>query len=462
MYAELFQNAPIGMYRKSLDGHFLAVNNAMASMFGYDSPEAFVQAMHTTPDHYYLDEDERADIMERLKETHQIENIETQAICSDNNIIWIRETIQLIQTDEAAEPIIIGYVEDTSFTKSTEWALAEVQEKYRDIVDNSVEGIFQATLDHRIIMANISMAQMLGYENPEVMLAQSCNMQTDIFYDPTDKLRLDIALEKNTIVTNFEARVRRQDGSIIWASVNARAIRDGSGKVILHEGSMFDITDKKLTEDKVHQSLENFRTLLLDTARSLAKTVEIRDMYTSGHQENVAELAGAIACMMGYNDDAIEGIRLAGLLHDIGKTSIPAEFLCKQGSLDVFEMGLIREHPVTGYEILQNIPFPWPIASMILQHHERLDGSGYPKGLQADDILPEARILAVADVIEAMSSHRPYRPSLGLVNALHEIETNAGRLYDADAVRAALKIFEGVDESTSFEDVLKLLPKSFE
>ncbi len=455
MYEKLFQHAPIGMYQKALNGQFISANAAMASIFGYSSADEFLEAMNNSPDQYYLDEDDLNDIMTRLEETSLIENNETQALCSDNNIIWIQETIQRIDGDDINDPFIIGFVEDTSLTKSTEWALTEAQEKYRDIVDNSVEGFFQATANHQVIMTNISMAKMLGYNRPEELITHSNNILTDIFCYPSDKLRLDTILDNNTIATNFEVQVRRRDDSILWVSVNARAIRDASGKVILHEGSMFDITDKKQSENKVHQSLENFRTLLLDTAKSLAKTVEIRDMYTSGHQENVAELAGAIASTMGYDDDAIEGIRLAALLHDIGKTSIPAEFLCKQGTLDQFEMGLVREHPVTGYEILRNIPFPWPIATMVLQHHERLDGSGYPNGLHDEEILPESRILAVADVIEAMSSHRPYRPSLGLINALHEVKSNAGRLYDTQAVEAALQILGGADDSTNFQEILK-------
>jgi putative nucleotidyltransferase with HDIG domain len=175
-----------------------------------------------------------------------------------------------------------------------------------------------------------------------------------------------------------------------------------------------------------------------DTVQAIAATVEMRDAYTAGHQQRVAVLAAAIANEMGLSADAIHGLRLASLVHDLGKIHIPAEILSRPGKLTSIEYELIKSHPQSGYEILKPITFPWPIAEIVLQHHERLDGSGYPKGLKGDAILLEARILAVADVVEAMTSHRPYRSALGLDAALQEIRQGSGTLYEAAAVEACL------------------------
>jgi PAS domain S-box-containing protein len=177
------------------------------------------------------------------------------------------------------------------------------------------------------------------------------------------------------------------------------------------------------------------------TIQAIAGTVEMRDPYTAGHQRRVAELATAIARDLGLAEDRVRGVHLAGVVHDLGKIHIPAEILSKPGKLSRLEFELIKSHPEAGYEILKGVDFPWPIAQIVLQHHERLDGSGYPRGLKADEILLEARILAVADVVEAMSSHRPYRPSLGIEPALQEVGANTGTRYDADVVRACLALF---------------------
>ena len=174
----------------------------------------------------------------------------------------------------------------------------------------------------------------------------------------------------------------------------------------------------------------------------MAKMSESKDPYTAGHQQRVSQLATAIARKMGLPEDRIEAIKFASLIHDIGKFIIPGEILSKPSKLSKTEFTLIKEHPKTGYNIIKDVEFPWEIASIILQHHERLDGSGYPMGLKDKEILLEAKILAVADVVEAMNSHRPYRPALGIDKALEEISMNKGKLYDSDAVDACIKLFK--------------------
>ncbi|MDP1997822.1 MAG: HD-GYP domain-containing protein, partial [Gallionella sp.] len=178
-----------------------------------------------------------------------------------------------------------------------------------------------------------------------------------------------------------------------------------------------------------------------DTVRAMAAIVDMRDPYTAGHQARVADLATAIAKQIGLPEEQVHGIHLAGTVHDLGKINVPAEILSKPGKITDIEYSLIKIHSQAGYDILKGINFPWPIAQMVLQHHERMDGSGYPQGLKGEAILIEARILAVADVVEAISAHRPYRPGLGIEVALEEITKNRGAFYDPQAVDACLTLF---------------------
>jgi putative nucleotidyltransferase with HDIG domain len=171
--------------------------------------------------------------------------------------------------------------------------------------------------------------------------------------------------------------------------------------------------------------------------------MELRDPYTAGHQARVAAISCAIAKELGWNEDRIKGLQMAGLIHDIGKIGIPSEILSKPSQLSEFEEKLMEEHAEHSFQLLKGIDFPWPIAEMVHQHHERMDGSGYPHGLKGDEIMLEGRVLAVADTIEAMSTHRPYRPALGLPAAIQEIKARSGIQLDAQVVNAALHLFEG-------------------
>ena len=201
------------------------------------------------------------------------------------------------------------------------------------------------------------------------------------------------------------------------------------------------IIEQRRTDDKLNKTVSTLRTALGGTIQAMALTVEIRDPYTAGHQRRVSNLARAIATEMGLSHDQIEGIRIAGIVHDLGKITVPSEILSKPGIITIIEHSLINTHPQKGFEILSSINFPWPIAQIVLQHHERIDGSGYPAGLKKDQILLEAKVLMVADVVEAMASHRPYRPSRGVQLAMDEITKNRGVLYDKRVVDSCLRLF---------------------
>ena len=202
-----------------------------------------------------------------------------------------------------------------------------------------------------------------------------------------------------------------------------------------------EVAIRKKAEKQLRGMNVKLQKLLKDTVSGLIYAVEMRDPYTAGHQKRVSQLVSAIAKEMELSDDTQDCLKIASIIHDIGKIVVPVEILTKPFELNKFEISLLHNHPKSGYDILKTIDFPWPIADIILQHHERLDGSGYPKGLKDDDIHLEAKILAVADVVEAMASHRPYRPSKGIEQALAELEKNKGTLYDTRIVETCLKLF---------------------
>ena len=256
-----------------------------------------------------------------------------------------------------------------------------------------------------------------------------------------EAIHLMTEMNNGNIADAAELLMVRKGGSHFYAEANANILRDANNNQI---GILFferDITGRRRAEEELQTTLSSLRKAVNTTIQVLVAAIEARDPYTAGHQKRVADLACAIATEMGNPPEIVEGIRMAGCIHDIGKLSLPAEILSKPTKLTALEFALIKEHSQSGYEILKDVESPWPLAEMVYQHHERMDGSGYPRNLKGAEILIEARILAVADVVESMASHRPYRPALGLDAALEEIENNKGTLYDADAVDACLILF---------------------
>jgi PAS domain S-box-containing protein len=297
------------------------------------------------------------------------------------------------------------------------------------------------TFDGRFMTANTAFARMAGYNSPEDLIKSVKNVKTQLYVHPEDRDRFLQIMKTNNLVEGFETQFLRKDGSTFWVVLNARAVRDEQGNIIYNEGLVDDITPRKQAEEKLKQSLERLKKAVNTTINVLVSALESRDPYTAGHQTHAANLACAIAKEMGLDKDKVEEIRMAGVIHDIGKLSIPVEILSKPTKLTSLEFSLIKEHSQSGFEMLKDVDPSWPLAEIVLQHHERLDGSGYPRNLKGNEILIEARILAVADVVEAMASHRPYRASLGVDAALAEVENNKGILYDENAVNACLRLF---------------------
>lgn len=241
----------------------------------------------------------------------------------------------------------------------------------------------------------------------------------------------------------FEHRILYADGTVGYITVRFFIVKDSHGRTVKTYGVNQDITDRKYAEKQLRDTLESLRRAVGATIQAMVSTVEVRDPYTAGHQLRVADLARAIATDMGLSNERINCVRMAGSIHDIGKLSVPVEILSKPSKLSDLEFSLIKEHPRKGYDLLKDVESPGPLAEIVYQHHERVNGSGYPRGLRGKEILLEARILAVADVVETMASHRPYRAPLGLDAALEEIEKNKGTLYDADVADVCLRLFRG-------------------
>jgi PAS domain S-box-containing protein len=256
-----------------------------------------------------------------------------------------------------------------------------------------------------------------------------------------DETRKAIETKDPDFSREVEHRMLYADGTVGHINVRFFIIKDAQGRTIKTYGVNQDITDRKRAEEELQRTLENLRKAFIASIQLLVSAVEARDPYTAGHQIRSTNLARAIATEMGLPQEKIEGLRMAGSIHDIGKLSIPAEILSKPTKLTNVEFSLIKEHARAGYEMLKDVESPWPLAEIVHQHHERIDGSGYPRQLKGDEILIEARIMAVADVVESMASHRPYRPAIGIEAALEEIKKNKGILYDDAVADACLRLF---------------------
>ncbi len=307
-------------------------------------------------------------------------------------------------------------------------------------IQNAANGIAIAGRDLVFEYVNPAFARMLEYDNPDLMTGVSLRVVLDS--DAMAGVLIDTVLEQGETWSG-EFKTRTQSGSFLDLEMVATCNLNSDGERVGFIFSVVDISDRKRAEvtARERERVDMLSRVVEGTIRAMSLAVESRDPYTAGHEQNVADLSVAIAEKLGFPEFRCKGLYYAGLVHDLGKISIPAELLSSPGWLCNEAMGLIRKHPESGYNILKNVEFPWPIADMVYQHHERMDGSGYPRGLCGDAILMEARILAVADVVDAMASHRPYRPSLGSDCALEEIELNRGTFYDADVVDACVSLF---------------------
>lgn len=316
--------------------------------------------------------------------------------------------------------------------------------------------VWTVDMSMRPTYISASVQQHLGYTRDEAMKAS----MESVFAPHSYRLAMEVLsaeLEMDPLPHSPANRTRtfvidlvHKDGHLVPVEVCYSALRDDAGTPTEIMAVARNISERVRIEQENHAHTEKLISALQQTVQALAMLLEMRDSYTAGHQRRVAGLACAIAGRLGMPGDTAQGLQLAGLIHDIGKVRVPAEILSSTRHLCAAEFEIIKMHPTTGYLVLRGIDFPWPIAETVYQHHERLDGTGYPRGLCGREIPIESRILAVADVVEAISSDRPYRRALGVECALDEISSHAGGLYDRDVVGACVQVFH--DDSYSFEE----------
>jgi PAS domain S-box-containing protein len=323
--------------------------------------------------------------------------------------------------------------------KRTEERYRQSEAQFRLLVESAPDAIF-VQIGGYFAYVNPAAILLFGAQSPEHLLGRPILERVAPEHREIFRERRRLLTEERQKIPPMVQKYLKLDGTVVH--VESFAVPFSYNGEIGALAYLRDMTERMQVEDKLTESRENLRKALGATVEAIASMVETRDPYTAGHQRRVSDLACAIAQEKGIEHGGIESIRMAGMIHDIGKISVPAEILSKPGRLSQIEISLIRVHPQAGYDILKDIEFPWAIGQIILQHHERMNGSGYPQGLKGDQVCFEARIVAVADVVEAMASHRPYRPGLGLETALEEISANRGTLYDEKVVDACLKVFE--------------------
>ena len=415
------------------DGTVKFVNSKTVASFGYSEAELL-----SIPVLELIHPEDRDAVIQRYLQ--KLDGNATPTLHSyrimhrDSRTQWIEVSSVLIAWEN--RPATLNLIMDITDRKKTEEALRESEEKYRLIFEYSPLGHFYFDEKGVIVTCNDNFVKLIGSSKeaivginmlllPDKKLVESIQkalngdtaFYEDVYHSTT--------AGKATPVRAFFAPIKIGDKGIL-------------GGVAIIE----DVTTQKRAEEDLKKSLQQLRRAMQATIQALSQIVETKDPYTSGHQKRTTDLARAIATEMHLPSDQIEGIRVAGAIHDIGKLSIPAEILSKPSKLAAAEYSLIKEHARQGYEILKDVESPWPLAEIVHQHHERINGSGYPRGLQGEEILIEARILAVADVVEAMASYRPYRPALGIDKALEEVEKNKGVLYDILAADACLRLFK--------------------
>jgi PAS domain S-box-containing protein len=328
-------------------------------------------------------------------------------------------------------------IEMAFYKSKMENTLKEIRNFLWRVIDTVPNYIFVKDKDGKYVMANKALADIYS-TTPKKMIGRSDrdfvqdNEKGKLESDKFDEDDIKVINTKQTIFIPEESYTMK-DGNVRWFQTTKVPL-DSPDKPDVVLGVATDITELK-------HSYEKLQKLLEDTVNGLISAVEIRDPYTAGHQKRVSSLACAIAEEMDLPKDQINGIRIAAHVHDIGKIHVPSEILSKPGSLSEAEFNLIKTHPQAGYDILKGIDFPWPIADIVLQHQERLNGKGYPNHLKGKEIILEARIISIADVMEAIASHRPYRPALGVEYALDEILKNRGTLFDEVVVDTCLILF---------------------
>jgi len=391
----------------------------------------------------------------RARRENQLIEVEYRFRHKNGNYLWIHDSGKMDISPDGVLLTVTGIMKDITKRKQAEESLRESESRLSAIIEFLPDATFVIDLEGKVIAWNKAIVEMSGIKAADIVGKGRYEYALP-FYGGRRPILIDLVFQSASEIEKKYLYVRKEGETLIaetdipdlqgkrtflWGK--AGPLYDSRGNLIGAIEQIREITEHKLAEYKLKETMALVENAYKVTIEILVSAIEARDPYTAGHQRRVANLAGMIAIDMDFPAEKIEGIRTSGYIHDIGKISIPAGILNKTSSLSDNEFDLIKEHSRIGYDILKVVESPWPIAEIIYQHHERMDGSGYPRGIKGEEILLEARILAVADVVEAMASHRPYRPAYGIDVALQEIEKNRNVLYDQDVVDACLKVFGG-------------------
>jgi PAS domain S-box-containing protein/putative nucleotidyltransferase with HDIG domain len=357
---------------------------------------------------------------------------------SDGEWRWLHSRDVPFARDESGVVTqILGSTDDVTERRAAAEELRESEARYRVLTESSQDLIFIIDRDDRVRYVNSAAAQILRRSAGDVVGESRAEL-----FDAEVSAAMGVSLDrvfKSGETAHVESELIYPTGPA-WVATMLVPIKDDDNVTAVF-GVSRDITERKRAEDLAAQQAERIERTLTSVIDIAGDIVELRDPYTAGHQQRVSQLAVRMAESLGLSGHEIDDIRVAGLLHDMGKAGIPAEILSKPGVLSPIELTLIKGHAEAGYRLAVSANMAEPVAQMIYQHHERCDGSGYPLGLTGDQTLLGAKVLVVADVVEAMMSHRPYRPTLGTKAALAEIERGAGRLYDAEVSRVCVALF---------------------
>jgi PAS domain S-box-containing protein/putative nucleotidyltransferase with HDIG domain len=432
----LSENANIGVYM-SRDGKVSYANGTLKQMFGYVGDELVgtevKNLIHSRSQEVF------DDLLRRLS-ANGLNKVECElwGLSKDGTSGYL--DIAVSETTFDNKIVHIGVIRDITDKRKAFMALRESEEFFRNAFDNASMGAVFTALDGKFIRVNEFFCEMTGYTEQEL----GTMAFNDITYDEDKNIEsenLEKLIEGEIDKAGFEKIYVHKSGRLIWCLVSIGFVRNAEDEPLYAVTYIQDITEQKRNTLAIQASNLQLQTAATEAIECLGYVVETRDLYTSGHQKRVASLATAIATLLELGKEQINAVRIAGLVHDIGKMSIPAEILSKPTLLTPFERKYVEQHAESGYQILSRIQFPWPIAHIVHQHHERLDGSGYPRKLKSEDIMIEAKILAVADVVEAMMSHRPYRAALGIEAAIDEITRYRGVKFDSSVVDACIALF---------------------
>jgi PAS domain S-box-containing protein len=435
MFRRFVETSPDLLFQVNRSGRIEYVSPRATKIYGYEPHELIGKHLRTTTPAKEVPKALKA--LKKVLAGNPLKNFELNQKDKAGRIIQVEINVVPIYK-EGKIVGAQGVMRNITERKRAEEALRESEEKFRHLAEKSPNMIY-LNMKGRVVYANERCKEVMGYTRQE-FCASNFDFFTLVAPESREMVKETFSKHMNgEEVATYEHTLITREGKEIEAINATKLIKLGGEKAIL--GIATDITERKQAERELQRSYNRLLETLIATVNTLAATIEVRDPYTAGHQRRVTILACTIAEAMDLTENQFDGLRMAGLIHDLGKLTVPVEILNKASSLSETEFSIIKSHPQTGYNLLKEIEFPWPVAQIVLQHHERMDGSGYPQGLKGEEILLEAKILAVADVVEAMVSHRPYRAALGIETALGEISKNNGVLYDHEVVDACNKLF---------------------